>query len=181
MPTSPARMWRCPISRRHPPLPDVAPGASYSEQLTTVLGIAPTTFSVADGALPPGVALSSTSLVRGVTNISGTFDFTVAATDTAGESSEQLYVLRVLQSTAAPADMVAWWRGEPAAGNTVREIIGNHEGGFFSGSSATSASYTPTEKWRAVAANYLNVEKALNAVDVAERLYVNCERKPCTC
>jgi hypothetical protein len=128
------------------PLPDVSPGASYSEQLMTVLGTAPISFSLSAGALPPGIALSPTGLVSGASNASGIFDFTVLAKDAAGNSTEQLYVLRVLQPIELPADMVAWWPGEPAAGGTVRDTFGGHDGGFFSGNSAASPSYTPGGK-----------------------------------
>jgi len=128
------------------PLPDVAPGARYSQQLTTVLGTAPVSFSLTGGALPLGTTLSSTGLVSGVSNTSGTFDFTVSATDAAGKSAEHLYVLRVLQPIALPADMVAWWRGESAAGDTALDTIGGHDGRFFSGNAAASAAYTPDGK-----------------------------------
>jgi concanavalin A-like lectin/glucanase superfamily protein/putative Ig domain-containing protein/List-Bact-rpt repeat protein len=125
------------------PLPDVAPGASYSQQLATVLGAAPISFSLSAGALPPGMTLSSAGLVSGISNTSGIFDFTVLATDAAGKSTEQLYVLRILTPVTLPADMIAWWRGEPASDGTVVDTLGGHGGSFFSGNSPTSASYTP--------------------------------------
>jgi hypothetical protein len=128
------------------PLPEVAPGSSCSQQLTTVLGAAPISFSQTGGALPLGVTLSSTGAVSGVSNTSGTFDFTVSATDAAGKSAEQLYVLRIPEAVALLADMLAWWRGEPTTGNTVREALGGHDGGFFRGNSTAGASYTPDGK-----------------------------------
>jgi hypothetical protein len=77
-------------------LPDVVLGASYTNQLTTILGTQPIIFSVSAGALPPGMALSSAGLVSGNPGAGGTFDFTVLATDAAGKSREHLCVLRVL-------------------------------------------------------------------------------------
>ena len=127
-------------------LPDVASGASYSQQMTTILGTAPISFSLSEGALPPGMVLSSAGLVSGVSNASGTFDFTALATDAGGMATEQQCVLRVLQPVALPADMVAWWRGEPATGDTVPDIMGGHDGGFFSGNTASPPSYTPAGK-----------------------------------
>jgi hypothetical protein len=128
------------------PLPDVALGAGYSQQLRAVLGTAPIRFSLTGGALPPGMTLSPTGLVSGTSNTSGTFDFIVLATDAAGKSAEQLYVLRVLQPVALPADLVAWWRAEPATGSVVPDIIGGHDGGFFSGTTAAPPGYTPDGK-----------------------------------
>ena len=92
------------------------------------------------------MTLSSTGLISGFSNTSGIFDFTVVATDTAAKSAKQLYIIRVLQRVALPADMVAWWRGDSATGNTVSDTIGGHDGGFFSGNSGAAASYTPDGK-----------------------------------
>jgi hypothetical protein len=128
------------------PLPPVAPGARYSQQLATTLGAPPIGFSLASGAVPVGMALSPTGLLSGACTVSGTFGFTVAATDAAGKSTEQLYVVRVLEPVAPSADMVAWWRGEPVSGNTVSDAMGAHDGGFFRGSSTANASYTPDGK-----------------------------------
>jgi|GEM_PF-3370324 len=77
-------------------LPDAALGTSYTQQVTTILGIAPVSFSQGVGALPPGMTLSSTGVVTGVPSVLGTFDFTVLATDAVGVSAEQVCVLRVL-------------------------------------------------------------------------------------
>ncbi len=129
------------------PLPDVAPGARYSTQLTTVLGKALIRFSLDAGTLPAGVTLSSAGLVSGVSAISGTYDFTVLATDADGKSAEQLYVLRVLEPVALPADMLCWWPGEPVTGSSAApDIIGSHGGGFFRGKLAAPASYTADGK-----------------------------------
>jgi len=52
------------------------------------------------------------------------FDFNVQATDDAGQSTEQLGVLRVWNSVMAPAGMIASWPGEGDA----KDIVGNHHG-----------------------------------------------------
>jgi hypothetical protein len=77
-------------------LPDAAVSASYTQQLTTILGTAPVSFSFSTGMLPPGMTLSATGLVSGISVLSGVFDFTVRATDAAGNFTDQLCVLRVL-------------------------------------------------------------------------------------
>ena len=122
-------------------LPAVALGADYTQQLRTILGTPPISFSLSAGALPPGMTLSSAGVVSGVPSTPGTFDFTVLATDAVGTSTEQLYVLRVLQPVALPADLIAWWRGEPAMGSAVPDIIGGHDGDFFSGNTAAAPVY----------------------------------------
>jgi uncharacterized repeat protein (TIGR02543 family) len=123
-------------------LPDVAAGGSYAQQLATILGTAPISFSLSSGLLPPGVTLSSTGVVSGIPSAPGIFGFTGRATDAAGQFTEQLCVLRVLGAIALPADLVAWWRAEPATGNVVPDMIGDHDGAFFSGNTATVPAYT---------------------------------------
>jgi hypothetical protein len=77
-------------------LSDGVLGANYAEQLTTILGAPPVSFSLSEGLPPPGMVLSSAGLVSGVSSKLGTFDFTVLATDAEGLSAEQVCVLRVL-------------------------------------------------------------------------------------
>jgi Concanavalin A-like lectin/glucanases superfamily/Divergent InlB B-repeat domain/Putative Ig domain/Immunoglobulin I-set domain len=124
-------------------LPDAVLGASYSFKLTAVLGAAPLTFS-STGPLPPAISLSAAGVVSSSSplGVAGIFDFTVRATDAAGKFSEQLCVLRVMRPIAPPADMVAWWRGEADAS----DLIGGHGGSFFSGTTVTGPSITPSGK-----------------------------------
>lgn len=78
-----------------PQLPDGALGANYAQQLTTILGTPPVSFSLSEGQLPPGMTLSPADLVSGVPSASGIFEFTARATDAAGMFTDQLFVLRV--------------------------------------------------------------------------------------
>ena len=41
---------------------------------------------------------------------------------------------------------MAWWRAEPATGSVVPDIIGGHDGGFFSGTTSAPPGYTPEGK-----------------------------------
>ena len=77
------------------PLPAAATGTGYTQQVTTVLGTAPVSFTLSAGALPPGMTLSPAGAVSGASSVAGVFDVTVAATDASGNSTEQLYVLAV--------------------------------------------------------------------------------------
>ena len=71
-------------------------GATYTQQLTTILGTPPTSFSLSTGLLPPGMTLSSVGVVGGVSGAAGIFNFTARATDAAGMSTEQACLLEVL-------------------------------------------------------------------------------------
>lgn len=77
-------------------LSDGVLGTKYVEQLTTILGAAPVSFSLSEGLLPPGMALSSAGAVSGTPSARGIFAFTVLATDATGVSTEQPCVLHVV-------------------------------------------------------------------------------------
>lgn len=74
-----------------PPIISVTPstltagsqGTAYSQMLIASGGQPPYTFStaLASGALPPGLALSSSGLITGTPSASGTFNFNVTGTD----------------------------------------------------------------------------------------------------
>lgn len=90
-------------------LPNASTTLSYSAQLSAtrsdaVTGFAPSSFSIvttADESLPPGITLSPTGLISGTPTSSGTFNFTVKATDTDGQSGAQRFSIVVLAPTAA--------------------------------------------------------------------------------
>ena len=63
-------------------LPDAQVGAVYSQTITGIGGTAPyKLFTVAQGALPPGMTLSSTGVLGGTPTANGTFNFTISAKD----------------------------------------------------------------------------------------------------
>jgi hypothetical protein len=123
-------------------LPDAIFDKAYSFQLTAVLGKAPLTFST-PGLLPPGLQLSSSGLLTGSgLNVSGTFDFVARATDASGLFTERIFVVRFPDPVVPPSDLIAWWRGETDAG----DLIGGHNGTFFSGNTAIAPRITPSGK-----------------------------------
>src|SRR6266404_3025379 len=62
-------------------LPAGTAGQGYSAQLNGTGGTAPYTWSVASGALPAGLTLSSSGAISGVPSVAGTSTFTVKLTD----------------------------------------------------------------------------------------------------
>ncbi|WP_052108265.1 putative Ig domain-containing protein [Aerolutibacter daejeonensis] len=88
-------------------LPGTTAGLAYSQTLTATGGVAPYTFAVTAGALPTGVSLSAAGALSGTATASGTFNFTVTATDNFGQTASQAYsvVVAVPVLTLTPATL----------------------------------------------------------------------------
>ena len=76
---------------------------AYSEALSASGGIAPYGYAVTAGALPAGIALSSTGSLSGTPTAGGTFNFTVTATDNHGQTGSRAYSLSVSAATVSVA------------------------------------------------------------------------------
>lgn len=73
-------------------LPAPLLGQSYNQTVSTTGGTAPITFAISSGGLPDGLTLdSNTGNLTGVTNTSGTYSFTITATDANNVNSDQSY------------------------------------------------------------------------------------------
>ena len=82
-----------------PALPNGAIGASYSQALDAVGGAAPYSWSVVQGALPPGLALTSSSgTISGTATSSGPFNFTVQVADSASATATKTFTLSISAS-----------------------------------------------------------------------------------
>ena len=94
-------------------LPNTTAGLAYSQTLTATGGVGPYTFAVTAGSLPTGTSLSPAGALSGTTTASGTFNFTVTATDTFGQTGTQAYtvVVAVPTLTLTPATLPAGTSG----------------------------------------------------------------------
>jgi hypothetical protein len=80
----------------NPNLPAGTVGAPYSGAFTASGGLAPYSFSVIAGALPPGLTFDpATGALSGAPTVSGAFSFAVQATGSGGCSGSTAYVLTV--------------------------------------------------------------------------------------
>jgi hypothetical protein len=95
-------------------LPDGIVATSYNYPVTAALGMDPRSFSLASGALPPGLTLSPGGMISGTPTAGGSYAFLLRVTDATGRKREQTFNLKVLMP-AAPAGLVAWWRAESNA------------------------------------------------------------------
>jgi hypothetical protein len=104
-------------------LPGATVGIAYNQALAVAGGAAPFTWSIASGALPPGIALNPGSL-NGIPSAPGTFTFTVSVTG-GGQTATQSLTLTVglppgpsatitgLPATATPATQLPLVVGIP--------------------------------------------------------------------
>lgn len=76
---SPSTVTLSPVG---PTLPDASSGSGYSQTFSASGGTAPYTFSLAGGSFPAGITLNAaTGVLSGTPTVSGTFPFSVRATD----------------------------------------------------------------------------------------------------
>jgi len=88
-------------------LPGTTAGLAYTQAISASGGVAPYTFAVTAGALPDGLTLAADGTLSGTTTTSGTFNFTVAATDHNGQTGSRAYAVVVAVPTlvVAPATL----------------------------------------------------------------------------
>lgn len=127
------------------PLADGVVGDAYAINLGAAIGTAPYAFSLASGALPPGLSLTEAGALNGTPAAPGDYAFTLAVRDATGRFNERAYSLHVTRRIAPPLGMVGWWRGEPDASGLVKDQIGGHDGTYYL-SGATMNSVTAVGK-----------------------------------
>ena len=77
------------------PLPNGPVGVAYSQTLQASGGVGPLVWSLASGALPTNLTLSSTGVISGTPTNVGTSTFTVKVTDTLSQSATKGFSLTI--------------------------------------------------------------------------------------
>jgi hypothetical protein len=90
-------------------------GVALSRTLATAGGTAPYTYVLASGALPTGLALSAAGVISGTALQTGTFTFTVTATDASGCTGSRAYTWAINCPTLTlnPATFAGITIGDP--------------------------------------------------------------------
>jgi len=134
-------------------LPSGTVGMSYSQSATASGGTAPYTYAITSGSLPPGLSLSASGALSGTPTTSGSFNFTVTATDTYGASGARAYAGTINGNPPVASAVSA----TVAANSSANPITLNLSGGAATSvavasaashgtatASGTSITYTPT-------------------------------------
>ena len=87
------------VSVDPPTLPAASAGVAYSQTLTASGGVAPYSFTVNAGSLPSGLNLTAGGVLSGTPSASGTFNFTVTASDANGQTGAAAYTLTIAVPT----------------------------------------------------------------------------------
>jgi hypothetical protein len=84
-------------------LPSGTAGSPYSEPLSAIGGVAPYTWSVTEGSLPPGIALNGSTL-SGTPTLGGVFSFTVTVSDSSDppRTATRSFSLAIADSPSTP-------------------------------------------------------------------------------
>ncbi|MBK0027142.1 autotransporter domain-containing protein [Stenotrophomonas sp. S48] len=88
-------------------LPGGVVATAYSQGLTSSGGIAPYTYAVVSGALPPGLAFSSAGVLSGTPTTAGSYTFVLRSTDDAGYNASQSYTLVISEALPVATDDTA--------------------------------------------------------------------------
>jgi hypothetical protein len=132
----PPRQCQCPTVTLSPAsLPAAAHGIAYLQSVVASGGAAPYSYVLASGSLPTGLTLSAAGVLSGVPTATGTFSFSIRATDAAGCSASRAYTLWV----DAPSEYRYWLQVASHAPGANRSQWRTDLGLLNPGKSAASA------------------------------------------
>ena len=114
----------CPTITVNPAsLPDGTVGVAYSQTISGSGGTGPYTFAVTLGSLPTGLTLSAAGSLSGTPTASGTFNFTIRATDANNCPGSRAYSVTIAPSGACQAPPAPSLSANPITANLGQKIV----------------------------------------------------------
>ncbi len=123
-------------------LPGGTVGASYSQTITASGGMAPYTFVIASGSLPPGLSLQANGTLSGVATTAGTYNFTVNANSLTECRGSQAYSIT---ETDPPSTLTVTNGNDSGAGSLRDAISAAFSGNTIVFSGVTTVTLTKQE------------------------------------
>jgi len=93
-------------------LPSAQAGGFYSQTLVAAGGVPVYNWSLASGALPPGLSLNSNGTISGYASGSGTYSFSVRVTDSASQTSQKALSIFLIITASVPPPSQRAQRGD---------------------------------------------------------------------
>ena len=109
-------------------LPDGVENWTYQDKVTAAGGVAPYSFNISNGSLPKGLEINPAGWVHGAPMESGTFNFTVKATDAALRTDQQNYSINISLRDLAVGNISSpdeIWQGDHMKINATVRKLGN--------------------------------------------------------
>lgn len=106
-------------------LPNATIGAAYSQSVSASGGVAPYSYGVTSGSLPTGFTLSPSGSITGTSNSTGTFNFTITASDSSSCTGSKGYSITMLcpAISIAPTNL-----GNGTKGNAYNQQLSGNGG-----------------------------------------------------
>ena len=130
-------------------LPNATESVAYSQSLAASGGTSPYTWSVANGALPTSMSLSSSGTISGTPTVAGSFPFTAAVKDSTGTAASASFSINVVTAAAPTVSISSPVNGATVSGSVAVSGLASDglgissvqvavDGGSYSNASGTS-------------------------------------------
>jgi hypothetical protein len=126
-------------------------GTAYSTNLSQTGALGAPNFAITAGALPPGLTLSASGTISGTPTATGTFNFTVTASDASGCSGSKAYSITVV-CPANPTSLTL-----PVVCSNEASITltgGSPGGGTYSGTGVSGGEFDPSAGTQTITYDY---------------------------
>lgn len=127
-------------------------GTAYSKTLTQTGALGTPSFAVTAGALPPGLTLSSSGTISGTPTATGTFNFSVTASDASGCSGSQAYSITIV----CPANpiVITNFATLCSSGGLYTLAEASPAGGTYSGTGVSGGQFDPAAGTQTITYDY---------------------------
>ena len=139
-------------------LPNGAVSVAYGSTLAATSGVAPYTWSLAGGQLPPGLSIQPGGSISGTPSQSGTFSFTVEATDSSNTTGTANFSINIAGASAPVVNGISPSSGPISGGTTVTISGANFASGAavtFGGTAASSITVSSSSQIVAVSPSHI--------------------------